>query len=198
MLAPLSSSRHACLGIALTAAVSLGCNRQKPDFGTLPRVIVPFGETASEPAEAQAIPQPSKDAPVKPQDEEQVSVDAADPPPLVTKEQIDFVFKFDKGAISVLSFERKMLALKTPTDRRVGRFAFELFIGSTLLERVRFDFPLLGAGTPQEEDALEGGLTTQTNVRIPWSERANRARILDRKTRNSVEIVWPPEASPTE
>jgi hypothetical protein len=62
-----------------------------------------------------------------------------------------------------------------------------------LLERIRFDFPLLGAGAPEENDALEGGLTTETKVRIPWSDRANHARILDRKTRKSVEIPWPPE-----
>jgi hypothetical protein len=44
----------------------------------------------------------------------------------------------------------------------MGRFAFEFFIGPTLIERVRFYFPLLGAGAPEDNDVLEGGLTTQT------------------------------------
>lgn len=179
-------SRSATL--ALVALLLLGCNRQRPDFGTLPRVEVPFGESPN-PA-AKPIP-PAKAKPKAPKPPS----DPPDPPPLIQKEQIDFVLLFDKGEISVRSHKDVVLKLDTPSDRRVGRFAFEFFVGPTLIERVRFDFPLLGAGAPEDNDLLEGGLTTETKVRVPNAARATHARILDRKTRKIVAIDWPPASN---
>lgn len=178
------------LSAVVLALASVACARTKPDFGTLPRVVVTMGE---EPEEAL----PKKVPTAASNKETKVAHDAPDPPPISTTEQLDFVLRFDKGELSVVSKTPIALPLDTPSVRQVGRFSFELFVGSILLERVRFDFPLLGAGAPEGEDAWEQGLTAETKVRIPYVDRATRARILDRKTRKVLEIPWTLEREPT-
>lgn len=163
-----------------------GCHSARPDYGTLPTVVVPFGGEGSREDVTPVPPQQTKLSP------EPVVTDLPDPKPLSTTHQFDFIVDFNKGEVSVASSERIELALAAPSSRRLGRFAFELWNGAQLIERVRFDFPLLGAGAPADDDVMEKGLTTQAKVRIPETSRANSARILDRKTRNVVNIPWPP------
>jgi hypothetical protein len=85
------------------------------------------------------------------------------------------------------------------TARRIGRYAFELWIGHELVERVRFDFPLLGA-VPEgngshhklyETPELTGGPYIVT-VLVPAAERARSARLVDRAVRRQAELTWPP------
>jgi hypothetical protein len=109
--------------------------------------------------------------------------------------QIDYELEFNKGEVSILSQRTLHLTAPQSTPRRLGRFAFELWTGTQLIERVRFDFPLLGASQPGEEDAIESGLVSRASVRIPASARATRARILDRKTRKAVMVPWPPSTN---
>ena len=92
-------------------------------------------------------------------------------------------------------------ALSTP--RAMGRFAVELYVGRQLLDRVRFDFPLLGAdelaGTPRRWDSppsFEQNLSTQAAVMIPHSERATRALLVDRASGRSWVLPWPMVARP--
>jgi hypothetical protein len=79
----------------------------------------------------------------------------------------------------------------------MGRFALELFEGNALIERVRFDFPLLGA-----PEALDAGLTpapsltqklrTRIGVVFPATLRGTRLELLDRATGRRWSIPWPP------
>jgi hypothetical protein len=72
------------------------------------------------------------------------------------------------------------------------------------VERLRFDFPLLAAETPRsgprkplrEVPSFEPGARVAVSLRMPASERATRARILDRATGESVEVAWPPLHAP--
>jgi hypothetical protein len=121
--------------------------------------------------------------------------DAPDPKPLRSRDHYEFVVEYQRGKVRVLSVKPIHLTQPESSARKVGRFALELWSGAELVDRVRFDFPLLGATQATEDDPLESGLSTQTKVRIPSSARPGRARILDRKTREEVELSWPPAES---
>lgn len=93
------------------------------------------------------------------------------------------------------------------TPRVFGRFALELFEGPTLMERVRFDFPMLG-GNADLEDAGAGGvrppvrmtarLRTRIGVLFPATSRGTRLELWDRATDERYVLPWPPKAGVAE
>lgn len=178
--------------ISVVALLLFSCGGQSGNFGTLPEVSVPIEK---KPAQDPTLFQEKDDPTLPPRNE-----DLPDPEPLRSQVQYDFVLEFNKGEIRVLSVEEVRLAKPQSTPRRLGRFAFELWSGAELVERVRFDFPLMGATGARDEDVLAKGLSAQTQVRVPAEVRAAFARIIDRKTRDEVEVAWPPlpEEKPTE
>jgi hypothetical protein len=83
----------------------------------------------------------------------------------------------------------------------MGRFALELWIGQELIDRVRFDFPLLAlegpktiARTPLHQPAAFRGKLA-VSVLVPASPRVRRALILDRATGKETELSWPPSVT---
>lgn len=126
--------------------------------------------------------------------------DLPDPPALSERAQWLFNVDYDRGELSVGQPSFKCLDRPEPTGRRIGRFAFELWLGHELIERLRFDFPLLATETPRsgprkplrEVPSFAPGARVSAVLRIPASERATTARILDRATGKIVEVPWPP------
>ena len=180
----------------------LSCRPQAPDLKRLPRVEVPFsGITDGNNPGATPVPE-SKAKPASPQHNQAAespesggagaASDLPDPPAQNYLKFADYLLEYASGDVSVLSVELYEVKQPTPAERRLGRFAFELLVGRTLIERVRFDFPLLGASGSSEKDPMEAGLTSQVRLTVPHAERATRARILDRKTRKELELPWPP------
>lgn len=126
-----------------------------------------------------------------------------DPAPLVTKSHWEFFLEYDRGTIRLKQVKPVSTARPMETARRVGRFAIELWIGRELLDRVRFDFPMLAA------DELEGpeprkkrplhtpvqfgpGARTSQHVLVPASDRATSAQLVDRSTGEITPLPWPP------
>jgi hypothetical protein len=96
---------------------------------------------------------------------------------------------------------RKVFDRPVVTARPMGRFAIELWIGRELIDRVRFDFPLLGAEEPpgdrqsiHAEPRFEPGLEAERTILVPNSERATRAQLVDRATGKIQALPWPPDA----
>ncbi len=126
--------------------------------------------------------------------------DLPDPPPLSQRAQWAYSVEYDRGSIRVGEPAPVCLTTARGTARRIGRFAFELWLGRELIERVRFDFPLLAAETPRtgprkplrETPSFASGARVSVNLQVPASERATSARILDRASRDSVVVPWPP------
>ena len=121
-----------------------------------------------------------------------------DPAPLVTRNQWVVDLGYRGGTLVFGGARRIALAKPTGTPRAMGRFALELFIGKELIDRVRFDFPLLGAdemgGAPPRWDSppsFERHLFTRAAVMVPHSERATRAVLVDRATGNIWALPWP-------
>jgi hypothetical protein len=123
-----------------------------------------------------------------------------DPAPLVTAHHWDLTLHYAKGTIALEAARPVELRAAAPTPRQMGRFAVELWVGKELVDRVRFEFPLLGAdfapspGTRQERGAprFSKGADTVAIVRVPASDRATSARVVDRLTGGAVAIPWPP------
>jgi len=122
-----------------------------------------------------------------------------DPPPLVTRHQWVLDLAYRAGEVSLQGARRIALPRPTPTARMMGRFAVELYVGRELVDRMRFNFPLLGAGEIGDDTtswsappSFERGLSASTAVMIPHSERATRALIVDRATGRQWPVPWPP------
>ncbi len=124
---------------------------------------------------------------------------APDPTPVRTAHQWALTFRYAAGSVQLQSVRPVTLLRPVSTPRRMGRFAFELLSGPTLVDRVRFDFPLLAAdevaGRPRPFNApprFETKAVAEQQIMAPDSSRASRARLVDRATGLIMMIPWPP------
>jgi len=123
-----------------------------------------------------------------------------DPEPISTRDQLEFVFDYDRGAVKVRSVRAVTLDRPASTPRKLGRFAVELWIGHELVDRVRFDFPLLAADEAEapgrrplhDSPRFGPGAETSQKVVVPRSDRATSAVLVDRLTGATTPLVWPP------
>lgn len=125
---------------------------------------------------------------------------APDPTALQTADQYVLHFRYENAKVSWLGSRLVHLPQPRTTPRVAGRWALELLSGPTLIERIRFDFPGLGA------DELAGQTTKQHNapprfenrtlvdihLMAPDSSRISRARLVDRATGKIMALPWPP------
>jgi len=115
-----------------------------------------------------------------------------DPAPLVERAQWVLELQWTRGEVSLL----RVLPLELPsaqtTPRVMGRFALELFEGRALVERMRFDFPLLGAPEPDATPSLARRLNTRIAIMFPATRRGTRLELLDRATNRRWPLPWPP------
>jgi hypothetical protein len=106
---------------------------------------------------------------------------------------------YEVGKVRVGNVRELLYPKPVVTVRRMGRFAVELWIGRELVERVRFDFPLLAAEegtqktTPLHAPPTFAAATAEAVVRVPASPRALRAVLVDRATGRTQELAWPPD-----
>jgi len=123
-----------------------------------------------------------------------------DPPPLSERVRWHYEVRYDRGVITANAPDVECLERPLPSARRIGRFAFELWLGAELIERIRFDFPLLATEVPRqgqrhplhEEPSFAPGARVSTRLQVPASTRATRAQILDRATGRATPVPWPP------
>ena len=120
----------------------------------------------------------------------------ADPPPMIERAQWVFDLRWDRGDLYLLDVQPLELPAPRETPRAMGRFAIELFEGPALIERVRFDFPLLGP--PEAVDAgrgappsLDAKLRTRIGVVFPATARGTRLELWDRATNRRWSLPWP-------
>jgi hypothetical protein len=122
-----------------------------------------------------------------------------DPPALSEREQWVFDLRWDKGEIYLVQVHKTDMGAPHPTPRVMGRFALELYEGPTLIERARFDFPMLG-GAPEQGDAgwkqpprFEPGLKTRIGVLFPATKRGTKLELWDRAKDQRWSLPWPPK-----
>jgi hypothetical protein len=116
---------------------------------------------------------------------------AADPPAMVERSQLVFDLRWDRGDVWLIAVHPLELPQPQTTPRVMGRFALELFEGAALIERVRFDFPLLGAPEVDAGPSLERKLRTRIGVVFPATKRGTRLELCDRATARRWTVPWP-------
>ncbi len=124
-----------------------------------------------------------------------------DPQALRLDRQWEYEIVYDRGKLKIAAVRERRFRKPIVTQRQMGRWAIELWIGAELVERVRFDFPLLGAEEPRrgprpirEPPSFGEGVTVSRTVLVPASDRATRAVLVDRATGELLELPWPPDA----
>jgi hypothetical protein len=124
------------------------------------------------------------------------SSNPVDPAPIVSREQWIWDLRWSKGDVYLLAVRPWDAGGLRATPRVMGRFAIELFAGKVLIERVRFDFPGLGA---PEGDAghfalpsFQTKLTTRIGVIFPQTKNGNKLELVDRATGERWTLPWPP------
>jgi hypothetical protein len=192
----------------LTVGALIGCSAARaprPEEAT-PGVVVPlhFAEGHGDGAIAEPVPSgapaagPSGSA-APGSAPRAFTSDPPDPQPLRLADQYEYTLHYEDAKIRLAAVRHVRFAKPVVTARRVGRYAVELWIGHELVDRVRFDFPLLAASEPipekrhkiYETPQLTGGPYTVT-VLVPAAPRARSARLVDRATRSQAELSWPP------
>lgn len=170
--------RHARIVLSLAAGLVLGAGGV---------ALLASDATAQAPADAGADAAKPAPAPRIP----------PDPPPMNERMQWVFHLRWQKNEVYLISIHKTDMADSHPTPRVMGRFALELFEGPTLIERVRFDFPMLG----MEEISDAGyktpirflpGLNTRIGVYFPATKRGTRLELWDRATNRRWPLPWPP------
>jgi len=115
-----------------------------------------------------------------------------DPTPLVADSVFVLSVRFNKGEVTVTKVRREKLPVKAAVDRHFGRFAAELYSGPTVIERIRFDFPLINDDS-NASDIYAKGLDVTVDVKIPDSDRPNKLEIWDRATDKRWKLDYPPK-----
>lgn len=119
-----------------------------------------------------------------------------DPPPTETLAYFAVELRYCEGNVHFVGAKKVQFERATTLPSKMGRFAIELWIGRELLERARFDFPLLGAET--NEQGLKAPAQFGPNADVSWTvavserERTNQAWVVDRLTGKRWDLDWPP------
>ncbi|MEP7120578.1 MAG: hypothetical protein ABJE95_06705 [Byssovorax sp.] len=128
---------------------------------------------------------------------------APDPPAHATKKQWTLSIVARDGKVSAERATASVLAQPAESPRVIGRFALELYIGPELLDRVRFNVPLMGDG-PVEHSTKRSyhnpdtdKVSTRLAVRVADSPRAAYLVLVDRVTDERWRFEWPPAADGT-
>jgi hypothetical protein len=126
-----------------------------------------------------------------------VSRTPPDPPPMTEREQWVFDLRWDRGEVFLVAIHKVDMGTPHVTPRVMGRFALELFEGPTLIERVRFDFPMLGApdandGGLRASPRFEPKLKTRIGVLFPATKRGTKLELWDRAKDQRWPLPWPP------
>ncbi len=136
----------------------------------------------------------------KPQRTHAVLNELPDPPALYTKGRHRISIKWDRRAPSILTVNTVDLAKAESTERWAGRFAIELFERGVLIERVRFNFPMLGAlphkGGNSMASAIDDNMSSATEVSFPSTTRGDALTLRDRETGKRWQLAWPPRVEP--
>jgi hypothetical protein len=123
------------------------------------------------------------------------------PDPVAKPSRAQWVFEMSARGGNVTIDRVKAVTFDKPaeTPRVVGRFALELYIGRELLDRVRFNVPLMGAEATQgnrnnlPRPRFEQNVTAHVSARMADSPRAAYLLVVDRETGDTQKFLWPPE-----
>lgn len=121
-----------------------------------------------------------------------------DPQPVASTKQWVFEIRSKDSVPSIVKVSEITVDKPTATARVMGRFALEFYVGTELLDRIRFDIPLAG-DVPRDEDQQPGKKRPQWKVntklfaRMADHSRTSLCRLVDRATGDVQVFLWPPD-----
>jgi len=118
-----------------------------------------------------------------------------DPAGVASTKQWVFDVQVRQGKPALGVVQAIVLDKPASTVRIMGRFAVEFWIGKELLDRVRFDVPLLDDPARRKNRRLgspEFMVNTRLSVRLADSPRATSVVFVDRATGETQQYAWPP------
>jgi hypothetical protein len=125
---------------------------------------------------------------------------APDPPSRASQKQWIFDVTMKGNQVRAERAKPATFDKAAETPRVLGRFALELWVGRELLDRVRFNVPLMG-GEPTignrnrlPKPRFEENLTAHVSARMADNPRAAYLLLVDRETGDFQKMEWPPEA----
>lgn len=187
----------------LVASTVISCSSARKPTPTeaTPGIVFPAHFAEGEEQDAGAPdPEARAGSAVESESEAKRSSSPPDPEPLRQAEQYEYTFEYDTGRARFVAVRALKFRDPVVTARKMGRFAVELWVGAELVDRVRFDFPLLAAEDPppkkrrplDDPPRLTSGVLKAT-VLVPAAYRARRAVLVDRGTNQETELDWPPK-----
>lgn len=123
-----------------------------------------------------------------------------DPPAKANTKQWVFEIIAKQGVPSIGKITAVTLKKAEGTARVMGRYALEFYVGTEILDRLRFNVPLGGDG-PRRGDDQPGKSRPKFRanakffVRMAENARATRLRFVDRATGDITVFVWPPDGT---
>jgi hypothetical protein len=118
-----------------------------------------------------------------------------DPAGVASTKQWVFDVQVRQGKPALHTVRSVSLDKPLATARVMGRFALEFWIGKELVDRVRFDVPLLEDPTKRKGrrwGSPEFAVNTRLSVRLADSPRAMSLVFVDRATGETQPFAWPP------
>jgi hypothetical protein len=125
---------------------------------------------------------------------------APDPTPQATRHQWVFELSAHDGKVQIDRAKSVTFDKPAETPRVMGRFALELYIGFELLDRVRFNVPLMGGESSEgnrnrlPKPRFEQGVSAPITARMADNPRAAYLLLVDRETGDKQKLAWPPDA----
>jgi hypothetical protein len=125
---------------------------------------------------------------------------APDPPAHASRVNWVFDIRVQEGRVSVERVKPITFAKPAETPRAVGRFALEIYIGRELLDRVRFNVPLMGGEATEgnrnnlPKPRFEQNVNAHLTTRMADNPRAAYLLVVDRETGDAQKFAWPPES----
>lgn len=125
---------------------------------------------------------------------------APDPPARASCANWLFEIRVRQGRVSVDRVKPITFAKPAETPRALGRFALELYVGRELLDRVRFNVPLMGGEVTEgnrnnlPKPRFEQNVTARFTARMADNPRAAYLLVVDRETGDTQKFAWPPES----
>lgn len=119
---------------------------------------------------------------------------APDPAGVASAKQWVFDVEVRQGKPSLGPVRAVTLDKPASTVRVIGRFAVEFWIGKELLDRVRFDVPLLEDPVKRKNRRFgspEFKVNTRLSVRLADNPRATKVVFVDRATGETQSFAWP-------
>ncbi|NUP08724.1 MAG: hypothetical protein HOW73_21970 [Polyangiaceae bacterium] len=120
-----------------------------------------------------------------------------DPQPVASTKQWVFEVRTKDSVPSVVKVSELELDKAQATQRVMGRWALEFYVGTEILDRLRFNVPLAGDTGHEKREAGKNRPVFKVNtkffLRMADQNRATQVRLVDRATGDIQIFAWPPD-----